>query len=169
MLSFRLSHQILSLIRDILVMFKIMPFGFKLRNRISRDKKEVKNGILINSSIISSLNRKSWGKIYHERNYKYIITCTFDSIRPGQPQLPLLLPSSHSQSSNHLLRSKIGLVILKVRQRGRVVSAWGAQCGSPWFESHSDHIWICSRSSRVQILCHACKHPTGCLLPVEGF
>ena len=71
MLSFRLSHQILSLIRDILVMFKIMPFGFKLRNRISRAKKEVKNGILINSSIISSLNRKSWGEINHERNYKY--------------------------------------------------------------------------------------------------
>ena len=145
MLSFRLSHQILSLIRDILVMFKIMPFGFKLRNRISRDKKEVKNRILINSSIISSLNRKSWGKIYHERNYKYIITCTFDSIRPGQPQLPLLLPSSHSQS-NHLLQGKIGLVILKVRQSGQVVSASGAQCGGPWFESRSDHIWICSQS-----------------------
>ena len=149
-------------------MFKIMPFGFKLLNRISRYTQKVKNGILINSSIISSLNRKSWGEIYHERNYKCSITCTFDSVRPGQPQLPLLLPSSHSQS-NHLLRSKIGLVILKVRQRGRVVNASGAQCGSPWFESHSDHIWICSRSSRVQILGHACKYPTGCLLPVEGF
>ena len=26
--------------------------------------------------------------------------------------------------------------------------------------------WICARSSRVQILVHACKWPTGCLLPV---
>ena len=26
--------------------------------------------------------------------------------------------------------------------------------------------WICSRSSRAQILGHACKWPTGCLLPV---
>ena len=26
--------------------------------------------------------------------------------------------------------------------------------------------WICSRSSRAQILGHACKYPTGCLLPV---
>ena len=26
--------------------------------------------------------------------------------------------------------------------------------------------WICTRSSRVQILGHACKKPTGCLLPV---
>ena len=46
---------------------------------------------------------KSWGEIYHERNYKYSITCTFDSVRPGQPQLPLLLPSSRSQS-NHLAK-----------------------------------------------------------------
>ena len=29
--------------------------------------------------------------------------------------------------------------------------------------------WICSRSSRLQILGHACKWPTGCLLPLEGF
>ena len=29
--------------------------------------------------------------------------------------------------------------------------------------------WICSRSSRVQILGHACKWPTGSLLPVRGF
>ena len=28
---------------------------------------------------------------------------------------------------------------------------------------------ICSRSSRVQILGHACKYPTGCLLPVGVF
>ena len=28
---------------------------------------------------------------------------------------------------------------------------------------------ICSRSSRVQILGHACKQPTGCLLPVGVF
>ena len=27
--------------------------------------------------------------------------------------------------------------------------------------------WIYSRSSLVQILGHACKYPTGCLLPVE--
>ena len=27
--------------------------------------------------------------------------------------------------------------------------------------------WICSRSYQVQILGHACKKPTGCLLPVE--
>ena len=26
--------------------------------------------------------------------------------------------------------------------------------------------WICPRSSRVQILGHACKYSTGCLLPV---
>ena len=26
--------------------------------------------------------------------------------------------------------------------------------------------WICARSSRVQILGHACKKPTGCLQPV---
>ena len=29
-----------------------------------------------------------------------------------------------------------------------------------------DTCWICSRLSRVQILGHACKKPTGCLLPV---
>ena len=29
--------------------------------------------------------------------------------------------------------------------------------------------WICSRSSRVQILGHACKKPTGCLLLVGEF
>ena len=29
--------------------------------------------------------------------------------------------------------------------------------------------WICSRLSQVQILCHACKLPTGCLQPVGGF
>ena len=29
--------------------------------------------------------------------------------------------------------------------------------------------WICARSSRVQILDHACKQPTGCLLPVGVF
>ena len=29
--------------------------------------------------------------------------------------------------------------------------------------------WICSPASRVQILGHACKKPTGCLLPVRVF
>ena len=29
--------------------------------------------------------------------------------------------------------------------------------------------WICSQLSRVQILSHACKWPTGCLLPVGVF
>ena len=29
--------------------------------------------------------------------------------------------------------------------------------------------WICVLSSRVQILGHACKEPTGCLLPVGVF
>ena len=29
--------------------------------------------------------------------------------------------------------------------------------------------WICSRSSRVQLLGYACKYPTGCLLPVGVF
>ena len=29
--------------------------------------------------------------------------------------------------------------------------------------------WICARSFRVQILGHACKQPTGCLLPVGSF
>ena len=30
--------------------------------------------------------------------------------------------------------------------------------------------WICSRSSRVEILAHACKKPTGCIPPASwGF
>ena len=45
-----------------------------------------------------------------------------------------------------------------------VVSASDSQSSGPGIRPR-----ICSRSYRVQILGHACKYPTGCLLPVGVF
>ena len=42
-------------------------------------------------------------------------------------------------------------------QRGRVVSASDSQSGGPEFDSSSATCWVCSQSSRVHILSHACK------------
>lgn len=58
------------------------------------------------------------------------------------------------------------------RQHGRVVSTSDLQCCGPGFvESCSGQatIWICSLLVWVQILSHACKLPTVCLLPVGVF
>ena len=53
------------------------------------------------------------------------------------------------------------------RQRGRLVSASDSQSGGPGSSPTLATCWICSRSSRAQILGHACKSwPTGCLQPV---
>lgn len=58
------------------------------------------------------------------------------------------------------------------RQHGRVVSTSDLQCCSLGFvESCSGQAtnWICSWLLRVEILSHACKLPTGCLLPFGVF
>ena len=56
---------------------------------------------------------------------------------------------------------------------GGSVVEWSArQTRSPAAPGSSPSLatcWICSWSSRVQILGHACKYPTGCLLPVGIF
>ena len=48
-----------------------------------------------------------------------------------------------------------------------MVSASDLQSGSPVFESRSGR--LLDLFSVVQILSHACKQPTGCLLPVLVF
>lgn len=58
------------------------------------------------------------------------------------------------------------------RQHGRVVSTSDLQCcGLGFVESCSGQAtnWICSWLLRVEILSHACKLPTGCLLPFGVF
>ena len=66
------------------------------------------------------------------------------------------------------------MVLSKVptnRQRGRVVTDhWSARRTRnlvvPGSSPALATCWICSRSSRVQILGPACRQPTACLLPV---
>ena len=58
------------------------------------------------------------------------------------------------------------------RQHGRVVSTSDLHCCGPGFvESCAGQAtnWICYSLLRVQILSHACKLPTGCVLPFGVF
>ena len=66
----------------------------------------------------------------------------------------------------------VGLHIAKrflQERRGGNVAKWSGHTHNPVMPGLSPTLatcWICSRLSQAQILGHACKQPTGCLLPV---
>ena len=85
----------------------------------------------------------------------------------GQQQLSPLLASNLSRKQRIM---KINLSSLSERQHGRVISMSDLQSGSPRFDS----LWqspgfVSWWSTRIHILRHVHKQPTGCLLLVEVF
>ena len=66
-----------------------------------------------------------------------------------------------------------GKFIYKFISAGGSVAEWSARrTRNPAVPGSNPALatcWICARSSRVQILGHACKQPTGRLLPIGVF